>query len=86
MKDTANCGDAFLSDAELLRRGNEGGHYADTPPVQQRTAVSPPYIRPQSISLSQYLQYLSDCVHETHVTILICLVIRFGFDNKFKNT
>ena len=62
------------SDTELLIRGNEGEHYAYTPPVQQRTAVSPPYIRPQSISLSQYLQYLSDCAYETHVTFLICFI------------
>ena len=62
------------SDTELLIRGNEGEHYADTPPVKQRTAVSQPYIRPQSISLSHYLQYLSDCAYETHVTILICFI------------
>ena len=45
-----------------------------TPPNQQRTAVSPPSIMSQPISLSHYLQYLSDCVHETHVTILICFI------------
>ena len=64
----------MLSDTELLIRGNEGEHYADTHPLQQRTAVSPPYIRPQSISFSQYLQYLSDCAYETHVTFLICFI------------